>query len=130
VAREDGRDEAAIKKLAIIKREQDRSFWSRINYTCGKVKGKNPTSIQVPRNGRDNLIDEYSTQATGHEAIWAKISTTSDSTSQKKPPSAKDGCAWTSAIMHPRGEVHIPGGILPSHKRAVQGMHINPQNHP
>ena len=40
VAREDGRDKAANKILAIIKREQDRSFWRRINYTCGKVKGK------------------------------------------------------------------------------------------
>ena len=51
VAREDGRGEAANKILAIIKREQERSFWRRINYTCGKVKGKSPISIHVPRNG-------------------------------------------------------------------------------
>ena len=54
VAREDGRDEAANKILAIIKREQERSFWRRINYTCGKVKGKSPISIHVPRNGRQS----------------------------------------------------------------------------
>ena len=73
LAREDGWDEAANKILAIIKREQERSFWRRINYTCGKVKGKSPTSVQVPKNGRDDPIDEYSTQATVHEAIWANI---------------------------------------------------------
>jgi uncharacterized protein (UPF0332 family) len=73
VAREDGRGEAANKILAIIKREQERSFWRRINYTCGKVKGKSPISIHVPRNGRDDHINEYSTQATVHEAIWANI---------------------------------------------------------
>jgi len=73
VAREDGRDEAANKILAIIKREQDRSFWRRINYTFGKVKGKSPNSMQVPRNGQEEHIDEYSTQATIYEAIWANI---------------------------------------------------------
>jgi hypothetical protein len=73
VAREDGRDKAANKILAIIKREQDRSFWRRINYTCEKVKGKSPTSVQVPRYGQEDHIDEYSTQATVHEAIWANI---------------------------------------------------------
>ncbi len=36
VAREDGPDEAANTILVIIKWEQDRSFWMRINYTCGK----------------------------------------------------------------------------------------------
>jgi hypothetical protein len=38
-----------------------------------KIKGKSPTSVQVPRNGREDHIDEYSTQATVHEAIWANI---------------------------------------------------------
>ena len=46
VAREDGRDEAANKILVIIKREQDRSYWRRIIYTCGKIKGKSPTSVR------------------------------------------------------------------------------------
>jgi len=42
VAREDRRDEAANKILAIIKWEQGRSFSRRINYTCRKVKRKKP----------------------------------------------------------------------------------------
>jgi len=51
IARQEGWDEVAKKILAIIQREQDKSFWRKINYTCGKVKGGSPTSVQVPRNG-------------------------------------------------------------------------------
>ena len=50
VARQEGRDEAATKILAIIQREHDKSFWRKNNYTCGKVKGGSPTLVQVPRN--------------------------------------------------------------------------------
>ena len=97
-AREEGRDEAAKKILAIIQREQDKTFWRKINYTCGKVRGGSPTSVQVPRNGReDHLMStpprQPSTKPSG------QTSTTNDSTSQKKPPSAKDSCARTSDIM-------------------------------
>ena len=73
VARQEGRDKVAIKILAIIQREHDKTFWRKINYTCGKVKGGSPTSVQVPRNGSDDQVDEHTNQATVHEAIWANI---------------------------------------------------------
>jgi hypothetical protein len=72
-ARQEGRGEAATKILAIIQREHDKTFWRKINYTCGKVKGGSPTSVQVPRNGSDDQVDEHTNQATVHEAIWANI---------------------------------------------------------
>jgi hypothetical protein len=58
IAREDGREEAAQKNMAISQREREKSFWRRINYTCGKVKGGSPTSVQVPRNGQDDQTDK------------------------------------------------------------------------
>ncbi len=73
IARQEGRDEAATKILAIIQREHDKSFWRMINYTCGKVMGGSPTSVQVPRNGSEDQVDEHTNQATVHEAIWANI---------------------------------------------------------
>ncbi len=75
IAREEGRDEAAKKILSIIQREHDKSFWRKINYTCGKVRGGSPTSVQVPRDGNNDMVDEHSSQATVHEAIWANIHT-------------------------------------------------------
>ena len=38
MAREEGKEDVVAKILAIIKREQDRAFWRKLNYTCGKVK--------------------------------------------------------------------------------------------
>ncbi len=37
------------------------------------MKGGSPTTVQVPRNGSDNQVDEHTNQATIHEAIWANI---------------------------------------------------------
>jgi hypothetical protein len=37
------------------------------------VKGGSPTSVQVPRNGSEDQVDEHTNQATVHEAIWANI---------------------------------------------------------
>ena len=73
VARQEGWDKVAIKILAIIQREHDKTFWQKINYTCGKVKGGSPTSVQVPRYGSEDQVDEHTNQATVHEAIWANI---------------------------------------------------------
>jgi hypothetical protein len=56
IARQEGRDKAATKILAIIQREHDKSFWRKINYTCGKGKGGSPTSVQVPRNGSKDHV--------------------------------------------------------------------------
>ncbi len=73
LAREDEQEEVAAKIMAIIKREQDRSFWRNINYTCGKTKGGSPTSVQIPRGGQDDQTDTYTTQASIQEAIWANV---------------------------------------------------------
>jgi len=73
VARHEGRDKAATKILAIIQREHDKTFWRKINYSCGKVKEGSPTSVQVPRNGSEDQVDEHTNQATVHEAIWVNI---------------------------------------------------------
>ena len=56
-AREEGREEAAVKILAIIKREQDQSFWRRLNYTCGKARTPPPTSVQV--EGPNGTVTEH-----------------------------------------------------------------------
>jgi hypothetical protein len=73
VARQEGRDKAATKILAIIQREHDKTFWRKINYTCGKVKGGSPTSVQVPRNRSEDQVDKHTNQVTIHKAIWANI---------------------------------------------------------
>jgi hypothetical protein len=73
LAREEGRNKAATKILAIIQQEHDKSFWRKINYIRRKVKGASPTIVQVPQNGKDDQVDEFSTQATVHKAIWANI---------------------------------------------------------
>ena len=37
------------------------------------MKGGSPTSVQVPRNGSEDQVDEHTNQATIHEALWANI---------------------------------------------------------
>jgi hypothetical protein len=73
LAREDRQEEVAAKIIAIIKRDQDRSFWRNINYTCRKTKGGSPTFVQIPKGGQDNQTDKYTTQASVQEAIWANV---------------------------------------------------------
>jgi hypothetical protein len=73
LAREDGQDKAAAKIMVIITRKQDRSFRRNINYKCGKTKGGSPTSVQISRGGHNNQSDEYTTQASVQEAIWANV---------------------------------------------------------
>jgi len=70
-AKEEGREEAAVKILAIIKREQDRSFWRRLNYTCGKARTPPPTSVQV--EGPNGTVTEHNTKKTVNTAIWMEI---------------------------------------------------------
>jgi len=70
-AKEEGREEAAVKILAIIKREQDRSFWRQLNYTCGKARTPPPTSVQV--EGSNGTVIEHTTETTVNNAIWTDI---------------------------------------------------------
>ncbi len=71
VAREEGKEDIAAKILAIIKREQDQAFWRRLNYTCGKVKGGSPTSVQVEEP--NDSVDEHVMKADVENAIWKNI---------------------------------------------------------
>ena len=57
VARREEPHEAAKMILTIIKQEQDRDFWRRLNYTCGKTKGGSPTSVQVSAGGDDQYTE-------------------------------------------------------------------------
>ncbi len=70
-AREEGKEDIAAKTLAIIKREQDQAFWWQLNYTCGKVKGRSPTSVQG--EGSNDSVDEHVTKADVENAIWTNI---------------------------------------------------------
>ncbi len=51
VARREEPHEAAKMILTIIKQEQDRDFWRRLNYTGRKTKGGSPTLVQVSTGG-------------------------------------------------------------------------------
>ncbi len=70
-AREEGKEDVLAKILAIIKGEQDRAFWRRLNYTCSNVKDGSPTSVQV--EGPNDLVDEHVTNADVENAIWTNI---------------------------------------------------------
>ena len=70
-AREESKEDVAAKILAIIKREQDRAFWWRLKYTCGKVKGRSPTSVQI--KGPNDSVKEHVTKAGVENAIWTNI---------------------------------------------------------
>ncbi len=70
IAQEEEDKEAIIKISAIIQREQQRSFWQKLNYFTGKKKTQSATSIQV--EGKGGAI-EHSTQETVEQTIFSKI---------------------------------------------------------
>jgi hypothetical protein len=71
IAQEEEDKEAIIKISAIIQREQQRSFWQKLNYFTGKKKNQSTTSIQV--KGKGMAILEPSTQETVEQTIFSKI---------------------------------------------------------
>jgi hypothetical protein len=65
-------DEEAFKKVsAIIQREQQRSFWHKLNYVTGKKKTHGMTSIQVKR--QDGAIMKRTMQETVKQTIFLEI---------------------------------------------------------
>ena len=46
-------------------------LWWRLNYTCGKVKGRSPTLVQV--EGPNDSVDEHVKKADVENAIWTNI---------------------------------------------------------
>jgi hypothetical protein len=65
-------DKEAFKKIsANTQREQQRSFWCKLNYVTGKKKTHSATSIQVKR--QDGAIMERTMQETVKQTIFSKI---------------------------------------------------------
>ena len=63
--------EATEKILAIIKREQDKTFWGRLRYAMGKKKGRSVSAVQVEQwNG---TVEEHTSQTTVENAIFSEI---------------------------------------------------------
>ncbi len=96
MAREEGKEDVVAKILAIIKKEQDQAFWRRLNYTCGKVKGGSPTSVQV--EGPGDSVTEHVMKADVENAIWT-ISIARGSILLRKPQFAKGGCVKILGTM-------------------------------
>ena len=63
--------EAETKILAIIQRENDRSYWHRLNYSVSKPRGRSIKVVQT--STLDGLVTEYDTQRSVQETIWKGI---------------------------------------------------------
>lgn len=65
-------DTVALNRiLAIIKREQDKAFWSRLRYKTGKKRGRSVSSVQVERD--QGGIIEHTTQESVQSAIFREV---------------------------------------------------------
>ena len=64
-------EEAECQILAIIKRENDESFWRRLNYSLGKPRGGACFKVQVEQ--AEGTVEEISGKEDLHEAIWENI---------------------------------------------------------
>jgi len=72
-ARDKGDDRKAQEILEIIRREKDRSFWRRLNYSMGKQRGAAPRRVLVENPQREGDLIEFNTQATMQEAIFDNV---------------------------------------------------------
>ena len=74
-AAQDQEDETAEQNiLAIIKREKDKAFWRRLNYTLGKhVRGQSVRAVQV-EDGAGGVLDAV------QEAIFNEVQPASNIT--------------------------------------------------
>ena len=70
-AKKNNNEDSEKKVLAIIQQEEDRSFWGRLNYSMGKIRGGSMRLVKIEQERRE--IDEATTQQTVHEAIWDEI---------------------------------------------------------
>ena len=71
LAQEKEDEEAILKISAIIQREQQRSFWRRLNYCTGKKRTRSATTIQVETPG--GAIVEHTTREPVEQTIFAEI---------------------------------------------------------
>eukprot|EP00956_Cyclotella_meneghiniana_P010074 scaffold13929_cov79-Cyclotella_meneghiniana.AAC.4 len=70
-AREKQDEEAERRILQIIRRERDRAFWRRLNFSLGKRRGSSVASVQVP-DGEGGHV-ELNSQKEVQEAIWNNV---------------------------------------------------------
>ncbi len=68
--KEDSKKEWEI--LAIINREQDRSFWRRLNYVMGKARSGSVRKVLI-EDKENGTVTEYVTQETVQQAIFDSI---------------------------------------------------------
>lgn len=71
VARQKKNKEAEQKILDIIRREQERALWRRLNYYMAQRKGKSIQMVQVKQ--ADGSVLEASGQKEVQDAIWNEI---------------------------------------------------------
>ena len=70
-AKERADEEAAKQILAIITREKDKSFWRRMSYTLGALRGGTCFRVQVEQPV--GTVEESTGQENLQEAIWNNI---------------------------------------------------------
>jgi len=72
-AREMDDDSREREILAIIKREGDRSFWRRVNYSMGKARGGSVRRVLVESPDQEGVLTEYTTAEAVQDAIFSNI---------------------------------------------------------
>jgi hypothetical protein len=70
-AREKQDEEAEKRILQIIRREKDRAFWRRLNWSLGSRRGSSVSSVQVKDD--DGEVTTYSTQEEVQKVIWSEV---------------------------------------------------------
>jgi hypothetical protein len=71
IAQEQEDKEAFQKISSIIQREQQRSFWRKLNFMTGKKRTRSAISLQV--KGKCRLIVEHTTRDSVERTIYSKI---------------------------------------------------------
>ncbi len=103
------------KITAIIQREQQHSFWQKLNYFTGKKKTRSTTSIQVKGEGR--AILERSTQYTVEQMIFSK-------THNKQYTMAGEAPICHSQLFEDFGYT----ANTPALRAVLDGMYVAPQD--
>jgi hypothetical protein len=71
IAKRNGNKTAEHKILDIIKRERERAFWRRLNYSMKKNKGRSVRVVQVEME--DGTVREASSKTDVERSIWKEI---------------------------------------------------------
>jgi exonuclease III len=90
-ARERQDEEAERRILQIMRREKDRAFWRRLNWSLGKRRGSSVSSVQVKDDDGETIT--YSTQEEVQNVIWSEVH-------QSRHRSVKEDCVVSLGIAH------------------------------